>query len=64
MLQLSYFSVNKFSQIEIIEFEQSVKNEFIKEWSSERYPILRSCKLYKSEFKIESYLILIRDFKL
>ena len=39
---------------------------FVEKWKADlsSYPILRSYRLYKKEFVIESYLLYIKDYKL
>ena len=48
------------------DFKENVYKVFLDEWKKniQRFPILRSYKLYKSAFKLEDYLFQIRDFKL
>ena len=47
-------------------FTNKVYNNFIEKWNSdlEKYPILRSYKLFKKDFGMERYLLVVRDHKL
>ena len=47
-------------------FKQKWKNIYIKKWEDDlcNFPILRTYRLFKREFVLESYLVNIKDYNL